>query len=131
MLVLISGYKANLLAMITRPTLDIPFTNARDMVEQTQIKWALADAGLFGGYAKSLDHGSTLRRVYEQVITTYDLNHIIMEDFGNNALICDISHCERITAKDFSKTGTCNYFITEDKILASDSALAFQVIGVL
>ena len=131
MLILISGYKANLLAMITRPTLDIPFTNAQDMVEQTSIKWALADAGLFSGYAKSFDHRSTLRKIYDQVITTYDLNHIVMEDFANNALICDIAHCERIIAKDFSITGTCNYFMTEDKILAFDSAFAFQVISVL
>ena len=128
MLILISGYKANLLAMITRPTFHIPFTNADEMVEQTQIKWALADAGLFGGYAKSLNHGSTLRKIYDQVITTYDLNHMVLDDFWKKALICDISHCERITAKDFSKTGTCNYFMTEDKILASDSAFAFQVI---
>ena len=128
MLILISGYKANLLAMITRPTLDIPFTNAHDMVKQTQIKWALAEGGLFSGYAKSLDHGSTVRKIYDQAITKYDINQIVMEDFGNNALICDISQCEKIIANYFSKTGACNYFMTEDKILASDSAFAFQVI---
>ena len=128
MLILISGYKANLLAMITRPTLDIPFTNYDEMVQQTQIKWALAEAGLFGDYAKSLDHGSTLRKIYDQVITSYDINQIATEDFGNNALICDISDCEKIIANDFSKTGTCNYFMTKDQILASDSAFAFQVV---
>ena len=126
MLVLISGYKANLLAMITRPTLNIPFTNVDDMVEQTQMKWALTDAGLFSGYAKSLNNGSTLKKIYDQVITTYDLNQILREDFGNNALICDISQAEAIIANDFSKTGTCNYFMTEDKILTSDSAFGYS-----
>ena len=112
-------------------TLNIPFKNADEMVEQTQMKWVLADAGLFSEYAKSLDRGSTLRKIYDQIIIKYDYNQILTEDFGNNAIICDISDAENIIAMDFSKTGACNYFMTEDKILASDMALPFQVIRLL
>ena len=133
MFILISAYKANLLAMITRPSLDIPFTNAKDMVKQTQIKWGLVKDELFSTYAKSKASGTPLRKIYDHRTTTFKSSYCqsMVKESGNTALICDISEAMYIMANDFSKTGTCNFFLTEDKILATDSALAFQVTKVI
>ena len=125
MLVLISAYQANLLAMITRPSLNIPFTNAEGMVEQTQIQWGFTQNSLFSSYAKSLAPGATLRKVYEEKALTYVSSRVIMESImkksGDTALIIDISNALSVMATDFSKSGTCNYILTEDKILNTDS----------
>ena len=131
MLVLISAYKGNLLAMITKPAMNTPFTNIEGMVEQTQMKWGFdgGGGGLFSLYAKSHAPGTTLRRIYDQGITSINSPycHSIVNKSKNNAAICDISGATHVIANDFSKTGTCNYYLTEDKILATDNALAFPV----
>ena len=127
MLVLISAYQDNLIALITKPSINIPFTNKEGMIKQNQIKWGLADGGLFTDYAKSKDQETTLRTMYDKNIKNHGVSQINLKELENNALICDISEALSIMAKDFSKTGTCNYYLTQDQILATDSALAFQV----
>ena len=128
MVVLISAYKGNLLAMITKPTINIPFTNFDGMVDQTQIKWEYTQ-GLFPSYAKTKSPGTTLRKIYEEAITSSTSSYCqtIVKNSGNKAAICDIASATSVVANDFSKTGTCNYYFTQDKILPSDSALAFPV----
>ena len=127
MLVLISAYQDNLIALITKPSINIPFTNKEGMIKQNQIKWGLADGGLFTDYAKSKDQETTLRTMYDKNIKNHGVSQINLKELENNALICDISEALSIMANDFSKTGTCNYYLTQDQILATDSALAFQV----
>ena len=126
MLVLISAYQDNLIALITKPSINILFTNKEGMIKQNQIKWGLADGGLFTDYAKSKDQETTLRTMYDKNIKNHGVSQINLKELENNALICDISEALSIMAKDFSKTGTCNYYLTQDQILATDSALAFQ-----
>ena len=131
MVVLISGYKGNLLAMITRPSLNTPFTNAEGMVEQTPIPWAHPKEGsLFASYAKGFAPGTALRRVYDEKTTTFHTLTMksLIKESPNTALVVDITDALSLMANDFSKHGTCNYFLTEDKILNIDSALAFQVV---
>ena len=53
MLVLISTYQDNLIALITKPSINIPFTSTDGMIEQNKMKWGLIDGGLLSGYAKS------------------------------------------------------------------------------
>ena len=135
MLVLISAYQGNLLAMITTPTMKTPFTNAEGMVEQTEVKWAYP-LGLFSSYAESKPPETALRKIIDEASSsfTYADTYVstwIEKKSGKNAAICDITDAISVIAKDFSKTGTCNYYLTEDKILASDSALAFQVSKVI
>ena len=126
MLVLISAYQGNLLAMITKPTMKTPFTNVEGMVEQTQVKWAYP-LGLFPSYAKSKPPGTALRKVIDEAFSSFTYCSWIEEKSEDIAALCDITDAISVMAKDFSKTGTCNYYLTQDKILASDSALAFQV----
>ena len=130
MLVLISAYKGNLLAIITKPTMNTPFTIAEGMVEQTEIKWGFENGGLFSAYAKSMSPGTTLRKIYDHAITSSASSYncwSIVKNSGNFAVICDISDASSLMANDFSKTGSCNYYLTKDRILATDSALAFPV----
>ena len=132
MVVLISAYKANLLAMITRPSLNAPFMNAEGMVGQTGIKWQLKETGLLSSYAKELDPERVLRKVYDKGTfipsASYDKQVRKKVLRQGDALVCDITQAMEILADTFSENGTCNYILTEDKILATDSALAFQVI---
>ena len=133
MVVLISAYKGNLLAMITKPAMNIPFTNAEGMVEQTQMKWGLSNRGIFSKYARKQHPGTTLRRIYDQGIIynkSMPCPSLVVE-LGNNAAICDIIPATSLIANDFSKTGTCKYYLTTDKMLATESALAFPVSKVL
>ena len=105
--------------------------NAEGMVGQTDIKWQF-HGGLFSSYAKKLDPERVLRKVYDKgtFIPSASYNKQVRKEVlrQGNALICDITQAMEILADTFSETGTCNYILTEDKILASDSALAFQVI---
>ena len=127
MLVLISAYQGNLLALITKPTIDIPFTDANGMVEQNQIKWGTWEGHtLFHSYAKSMHPGTTMRRIIDQAIICTDDECKDKKDFGI-ATISDITNLMDYMEKDFSANGSCNSYLAQDKILATDSALAFPV----
>ena len=129
MVVLVSAYKGNLLAIITKPTIVTPFSNSEEMVNQNDIKWKYPH-GVFPSYAKTKSPGTTLRKIIDHAIspsTPVDICPNIAKKYTNIAIICDVSSATFVIANDFSKTGTCNYYLTRDKILASDNALAFPV----
>ena len=50
---------------------------------------------------------------------------------GGYAAICDISVAKKIITEVFSKDGTCNYYLTYDRMLASDNVLAIQACNIL
>ena len=128
MVVLISAYQGNLLAIITKPTMNTQFTDVNGMVEQTQIKWAIWDGdSLFTSYARSKPPGSPMRRIIDQAIKCPDFNCNVERKSRDIAHVSDVTTHMSIMGKDFSATGTCNYYLTQDKILATDSALAFPV----
>ena len=141
MLVIICAYKGDLISIITRPIMNIPFINADGMVEQTHIKWGLSEgATLFTSYAKDMTPGTTLWKIYENRITFPNndtpvdgcyRSAVQAKKSGNIAAICDISSARYVITKDFSKTGSCNYYLTQDKILSSGNAIAFQVSDVV
>ena len=128
MVILISSYKGNLLAMITKPTMKIPFINAEGFINQTQIVLVNMDGGLLTEYARSMPPGTTMRKLYDQGIKIpLPLCAERLNKFGNNAATCDISQATSVLASEFSRSGTCKYYMTDDKILPSDSVLAFPV----
>ena len=127
MLVLISAYQGNLLALITRPTLNIPFTNAKDMVVNTQVEWVLADYGLLQAFLKNNSEGTTFRTLYDKAINSFSTCPPPPPWSGEFAMVMDIACAAYLIAQNFNQTGTCNFYLTQDRILASDSALAFPV----
>ena len=130
MFVLILGYSCNLRALLTKPILKIPFTDSKGMVEQTDMKWGFIQGGQFFDYAQSEDAGPTLRKIYDQAMAektafdkSFSCQYIVDEGY---AAICDISVAKKVVTKGFGKDGTCNYYLTDDRMLASENVLAMQ-----
>ena len=133
-LVIITAYAGNLTAIITTPALNIPFTNAEAMLRQTQIKWAVWDKSLFARYANERPQENLLKKLVTGAIPLSKDDQWAdncyttqAKESGNIAAICDITSAKFVVSSDFSKTGTCNYYLTTDKVLASGNVLAFQV----
>ena len=133
--VLILGYLCNLRALLTKPIMNIPFTDSEGMVQQTEMKWGFIHRGQFSDYAQSEDAGPTLRKIYDQAIAdktafnkSFSCHKIVNEGY---AAICDISVAKKVITNEFGKDGTCNYYLTNDRMLASDNVLAIQVSKVL
>lgn len=133
--VLILGYLCNLRALLTKPIMNIPFTDSEGMVQQTEMKWGFIHRGQFSDYAQSEDAGPTLRKIYDLAIadkTVFNKSfscHKIVD--GGYAAICYISVAKKVITNEFGKDGTCNYYLTDDRMLASDNVLAIQVSRVL
>ena len=133
--VLLLGYLCNLRALLTKPIMKIPFTDSEGMVQQTEMKWGFMQNGIFFDYAQSKDAGPTLRKIYDQSMAdktafnkSFSCQYIVDEGY---AAICDISVAKKVITKGFSKDGTCNYYLTDDRMLASDNVLAIQASKVL
>ena len=45
------------------------------------------------------------------------------------AAICDVTSANGVVSKDFSETGTCNFYLAKDKFLPSGNVMALQVVG--
>ena len=127
MVVLISAYKGNLLAMITRPTLNFPFKNAEGVVDINQVEWGMADPGMLQAFLKNSSKGTTFRTIYDKAIKSFSICTESHATAAELAMVMDISCARRLIAKDFTSTGICNYYLTQDRILALDSVLAFPV----
>ena len=133
-LILMSAYAGELTAFITKPTLNIPFTTVEGLVKQDQLKWGVAEGSILTPYAESKPMGTVLRTMIEKAITfswdeewADDCFTSTAEESGDMASMCDNTAAVFAMSNKFSKTGTCNYFVTEDKILGSNNVLAFQV----
>ena len=121
MVVLLSGYHGNLLAMITKPGIDAPFTNFNEMASQTQIKWCISKYSLFNSYARSKSPGTTLKTISDQAISC-------QRDYSKKiAVIVDRLQADLDINSNYKNTGTCKYYLTQDEVLSSDSVLALQV----
>ena len=134
MIILFSAYGGNLTAFITKPALNIPFTTVEGLVKQTDLKWGVAEGSILTQYAESRPRGTAMRTMIEQAVTfSWDVDWADdcftykAEKSGEFASLCDITSAYFSLSNEFSKTGTCNYFLTEDKILSFNNVLAFQV----
>ena len=134
MFILISAYAGELTAFITKPALNLPFTTVEGLVKQTQMKWAVDKFDILTQYAESKPRGTVMRTMIDQsIMFSYDEEWadecftVSAEKSGDTASLCDITDAIFAQSNRFSKTGTCDYFLTEDRILAFNNALAFQV----
>ena len=134
MMVLVSAYSGNLIALITMPSLDVPFVNAEEMIDQTKISWGILDSTMFTTYAKSRPPETVIGKMIDKAIIFPDNDGWANDCYTSKvnksqdiASVCDISSARDVVSADFSKTGTCNYYLTQDKILSSGNVLALQV----
>lgn len=134
-LVITCAYAGSLTAFITKPGLNLPFSNIEGLVKQTEIKWAVTEGSIFTPYANSMRQGSAMKTMIEQAQTfKYGVEWADNDCFtaegersGDIASICDYTAALFAQSNDFSKTGKCNYFLTKDKFLPFSMGLAFQV----
>ena len=138
LIVIIAAYAGNLTAFITKPALNMPFTDVDGLVKQDQLKWGVADGSILTQYAKSKPMGSVMRTMIERAITfswdeewTDACFTIEAEKSGDIAAMCDITEATFAVSNQFSESGTCDYFLTEDKMIASNNVLAFQVHSII
>ena len=128
MVVLICAYKGNLLAMITKPIIKTPFKNAEELVEQTHVRWGVGKDDIISSYGESFSMGTTMRKIIDKAISCADaLCTVEMKHNKQIAAIFDASKARYVISNDMRKTGTCNYYLTQDRILSSGYVLAFQV----
>ena len=138
-LVIMCSYAGSLTAFITKPGLNLPFSNVEGMVKQTDLRWAVTEGSILTPYAENMPQGSVMKTMIEQANTfSYGVKWADNDCFtaegeksGDIASICDYTAALFAQSNDFSKTGKCNYFLTEDKFLPFSMALAFQVLTVV
>ena len=134
MVILISSYKGNLLAMICshdsnlQPTVHIPFTHVYGMVTQSQIKWGFwGQDSLFASYAKSSPR-PTMRMLIDRAVLCSDITcSAEMQQDEEFAVIMEKTFALLTISKDFTKKGICNYYKAREEFIFRTLNFAFQV----
>ena len=137
MMVLVCSYAGNLTAMLARPKLQDPIRTFEELMNQDDVPWVIEE-GPVGFYMASSASGSVLRRLYEHATIMPPLTAVErmshgcytagIKEKGKYGSICASGNIMALMFNDFTKTGKCNYYITEDKLLQSGASMAFQVL---
>ena len=138
--ILIKSYAGNLTAMIARPKLDMKFNKPEDFLYQDYIKLVLEGGTGAVEYMRQSPSGSTLRKLMEKtkIYGSDDLDPGEHEDdcftntdrfTKNYAAICDIDTIKSRLSADFSETGQCNFYTTQNSPFQNPvgNVMAFQV----
>ena len=131
---LAAGYAGNLKAILAKPILEKPIKSAADLANQAEIPWVVTKGDDFYKYATKLPEGSTMGTLKAKA------NYLNKDDdwYGRcftketknadkYASICQGLGVRDLLARDFSSTGTCNYYTTEDTFLDAPQSMLFQV----
>ena len=132
-------YAGNLVAMITRPHLDMPIRDAEDLVVQDELS-LVVEAGLSSVESMStLPPTSIWRRVYEKLefLKFHDEEYWPSECFSNSTqfsgrhvALCNMHSIKEILHKSFSTDKQCNWYTTEKALYEIPSVMLFQVSNV-
>ena len=133
MLVLVQSYAGNLTAMRTRPKLQEPIRTLEELLGQNEVSWIIPNPEVVYGL-KTSESGSALKRLGDGGIAVrpnaaYDCfpSEIYLDGmFGS---ICNMGSIQVLMNLDYSLRGKCNYYMIEDKFLASGGSMAFQVVA--
>ena len=136
--ILIQSYDGNLTAMFARPTMEKTIRNVEELLNQNAITWALDDNGVeIVEYLKASPNGSNMRRLFDQAEIFrpegtdgefYSPCYTIEQrDAGTYASICYDKGIKDLKSRDFSDTGRCNYYTTEEKFFTTPAVMALQV----
>ena len=121
--------------MASRPKVLMTPDNAEEMLVQEEIKWAAWDGSLFTKEARDSPDGSVMKRLIERAVFISKENEIWPDNCFTAstkksrkvAAICDVTSARGVLSKDFSETGKCNFYLTQDKFFPSGSVMALQV----
>ena len=136
MLILVQSYAGNLTAMLAKPKLQDPIRTLEELVSQNEIPWVIKEGSILF-YLKLSASDSVLRKLYEhgtimpQMTPLETMMHgcftTEIKQEGRYGSICSSAGILGLMTNDYTNTGKCNYYIIEDKFLASGSSMAFQV----
>ena len=137
---LIKSYAGNLTAIIAKPKLDMKFNMPEDFLNQDEIQMVIEKGIGAIEYMRQSPTNSTMRRLIEKtkIYAEDDLDpeEIIEDCFTNTdrfiknyAAICDIDTIKSRLSADFSKTGQCNFYTTQNSPFQNPvgNVMAFQV----
>lgn len=134
MFCLASGYAGNLKAILAKPPLEKTIKNAADLANQAEIPWVVLQGDDFYKYATKLTKGSTMRTLSDkaQYMNADDewYGKCFTSETKNAdkyASVCQGMGVRDLLARDFSSTGTCNYYTTEDTFLNAPQSMLLQV----
>ena len=133
MLVLVQSYSGNLTAMLAKSKLEVQIKTLEELLSQTEVSWVIEE----GSALSSSRPGSVLKRLYEGATVMPRLSigdkmvngcfTTKIRQAGNSASICSKGNILALMMNDYSTSGKCNYYITEERFMTSGTAMAFQV----
>ena len=132
MIILVQAYVGNLKAMLAKPNFQAPIKTFEDLLTQNEISWGISQYSSADHYMRNSAQDSLLKRLHDRaVVIPIKSGHACftkeMEQKGGIAAICERPQITAMISKDYSKTGQCNYYVTEDQLLTAGRAMAFQV----
>ena len=127
MLILVESYSGNLKAMLAKPKLEDPIRTIEDLLSQKEMSWAIEEYSTLYYYLNKSAPGSLMNKLYERAIIMPKTAHWTKMPKGGTAYICPVMFFLTSASKDYTKTGKCNYYITEGKLLNTGRAMGFQV----
>ena len=130
MIVLVQAYAGNLTAMLAKPNFHDPITTFEDLLTQNEMSWAIGQYSSAYHYLGKSAPDSIMKRLHDRAIPIEYSRTCFTKEMEQNrgiAVLCDNSQIIALISKDYSKTGKCNYYVTEDKLLPTGRAMAFQV----
>ena len=136
-LVLVQAYSGNLTAMLAKPKLEAPIRNLEELLNQDEISWAIEDKTSESRFMRTAAPGSLMNLLYKRATFVPRLNYTERLKYGCHAAkmmgngrvgsICGSRGISVMIANDFSRTGKCNFYIIEDRLMSQSNSMAFQV----
>ena len=127
-------YAGNLKAILAKPLLEKTIKSAADLADQADIPWVVTKGDDFFKYASKLPEGSTMRTIRDKAkyLNKDDdwYGRCFTQETKNAdkyASVCQGLGVRDLLARDFSSTGTCNYYTIEDTFLDAPQSMLVQV----
>ena len=137
--VLVQCYAGNLTAMLTAPGLPNPIKNATEFLRQNEISLVMEKGSIQEYQFKYMYSADTIQGKLGNIASVSDApltpteylkyGCYSTEQYNNeiNAAVCSNAEFWGLISYDFSRTGHCNYYPTNDRFLTSYAVLgAFQ-----
>ena len=140
-LLLVQSYSGNLTAMLANPTLHKPLRTLEDLLRQSELSWTFEKGSVAEYFTSTAAPDTMLARLFERatvmspltnherlMYSCYSTKMIKSQSFAS---LCDEASISSLISQDYGRTGKCNFYLLEDKLLASKSShFAIQVVGI-
>ena len=137
--VMVQGYAGSLTAMLSKPYFAPPMKTLEELLQQDEIPFVVEVGTVTEHYMRTSAPGSTYKLLHEKAGTPPMLNLREKATLGcysykakvtgeeQVASFCSLNYVWPMIAMDFSRTGKCNFYLIDEKILDYPVGAAFQV----